>query len=128
MGFDESTVYVEPPKLARACVIVSRHPAAVEFIRHTLTNDPWWKQFLADYSGSVDDIPAVESADYSTVVDKIVLGNVPLQLAAECTMVVAVEFDGDPPRGQEYTLADMRAAHATLRRYSVSASDSPYGD
>ena len=35
--------------------------------------------------------------------------------------VVAVEFQGAPPRGQEYSLADMLSAGAVLRRYRVEA-------
>jgi len=37
--------------------------------------------------------------------------------------VVAVEFSGAPPRGAEYTAADMVAAGARLEAYVVMAFD-----
>lgn len=87
-------------------VIISRHPAAVEFIR---ANDA---RFLA--------APVITgNATPDDVRGKVVAGNIPLSLAALADEVVAVEFDGAPPRGIEYTAADMAAAGARLERYTV---------
>jgi hypothetical protein len=88
-------------------VIVSRHPAAIEFIR----------------AASVDfaDARVIAQATADDVRGKVVAGNLPLHLAAVTAEVVAVEFAGPPPRGLEYTLADMQAAGAKLARYRVSA-------
>jgi len=88
-------------------VIVSRHPAAIEFIR----------------TASVDfaDAPVIAQATADDVRGKVVAGNLPLHLAAVTAEVVAVEFAGAPPRGLEYTLADMQTAGAKLARYRVSA-------
>ena len=71
-------------------VIVSRHPAAIEFIRRE----------LPDFS----DAPVVESATSFDVKGKEVAGNLPLHLAALAKSIWAVEFVGTPPRGQEYGL------------------------
>ena len=86
-------------------IIVSRHPAAVEFIRRA-----------GELPASV---PVLSSVTAEDVRGKVVYGNLPLHLAAEARAVVAVEFTGPPPRGQEYTLADMEAAGARLRLYRV---------
>lgn len=88
-------------------LIVSRHPAAVEFIR---TNAP-------DFAGA--EVKAVATAD--DVRGAVVGGNLPLHLAALAVQVVAVEFTGDPPRGAEYGQAEMIAAGARLARYTVAA-------
>lgn len=87
-------------------VIVSRHPAAVEFIRR---NDA---SFL--------NAPVITgNATSKDVIGRIVAGNLPLSLASEAELVVAIEFAGAPPRGTEYTLEDMIAAGAKLRSYCV---------
>jgi len=86
-------------------VIVSRHPAAVQFVREEL--------------GLGEDVPVLATADAANVRDKVVAGNIPLHLACLCRYVVAVEFD-TPPRGAEYTLEDMRRAGAHLKRYRVT--------
>lgn len=87
-------------------VIISRHPAAIEFIR---ANDA---RFLA--------APVITgNATPDDVRGKVVAGNVPLSLAALADEVVAVEFSGAPPRGAEYSAADMAAAGARLERYTV---------
>lgn len=88
-------------------VIVSRHPAAIEFIRAE----------RPEFAGA----PVLESASASDVAGKVVAGNLPLHLAAWARKVLAVEFTGQAPRGAEYTLADMRAAGARLRAYRVEA-------
>ena len=86
-------------------LIVSRHPAAVEFIRAS----------CPDFS----DAPVIESATADDVRGRIVAGNLPLHLACLADKVYAVEFAGPPPRGAEYGLAEMRAAGARLARYRV---------
>lgn len=88
-------------------VIVSRHPAAVEFIRRELP------EFA--------DAPVVVTATLDDVAGKDVAGNLPLDLAAHANTVFAVCFTGTPPRGQEYSLADMDAAGATIRAFRVQA-------
>jgi hypothetical protein len=88
-------------------LIVSRHPAAVAFIR--------------EESGLDDSVPVLESATAADVCGRVVYGNLPLHLAASALAVVAVEFNGEPPRGREYTLADMQQAGARLRVYQVTS-------
>jgi hypothetical protein len=87
-------------------VIISRHPAAVEFIRATdarFTEAP-----VITGNATPDDVRGC-----------IVAGNIPLSLAALAVEVVAVEFDGAPPRGSEYGVAEMAAAGARLASYIV---------
>lgn len=86
-------------------IIVSRHRAAVEYIREVL---PHFKN-----------VPVLEQATASDVRGVTVAGNLPLQLACLASSVYSVEFDGTPPRGQEYTVADMRAAGARIVQYKV---------
>lgn len=88
-------------------IIVSRHPAAIEFIRRT---DPRFAE-----------APVLLTAAPEDVKGAIVAGNLPLHLAAAAAEVVAVEFSGPAPRGQEYGLEEMIAAGARLRRYRVEA-------
>lgn len=88
-------------------IIVSRHPAAIEFIRQE-ANLP-------------TDTPVIAQATAADVAGKTVYGNLPLHLAALAEAVYSVEFTGQPPRGQEYDLAAMVAAGATLRGYRVTA-------
>ncbi|MHB1950138.1 MAG: CRISPR-associated protein Csx16 [Acidiferrobacteraceae bacterium] len=85
-------------------VIVSRHPAAIEFLRA---------------SAEFADAPVLASASPDDVRGRVVGGNIPLHLAALAAAVVAVEFDGAPPRGAEYGLEEMIAAGARLSRYVV---------
>jgi len=86
-------------------VIVSRHPAAIEFIR-------WQAPEFAT-------APVLASATADDVRGKIVAGNLPLHLAALAAEVVAVEFNGMAPRGFEYDVQDMTDAGARLERYVV---------
>jgi hypothetical protein len=95
-------------------VIVSRHPAAIEFIR--------------DAVALPTDTPVIESATADDVRGRVVYGNLPLHLAAHAAQVVAVEFSGAPPRGQEYDVAAMRAAGARLARYAVASVASPQAE
>lgn len=69
----------------------------------------------------VDGIPVIATATPDHVRDKVVYGNLPLPLACLAREVWVVEFEGTPPRGQEYTLADMLDAGASLRPYVVRA-------
>jgi hypothetical protein len=86
-------------------IIVSRHPAAIAFIRET---DPRFAN-----------APVVAHATADDVRGRHVAGNVPMHLAALATRVTAVEFTGTPPRGAEYTVGDMRAAGARVATYEV---------
>lgn len=86
-------------------IIVSRHPATIEWLRK---NYP-----------QLRDVPVVAQATPEDVAGKVVVGNVPLHLAARAVEVRAVEFTGTPPRGQEYGPAEMEAAGAVLRCYIV---------
>ena len=87
-------------------LIVSRHPAAVEFVRAA----------SPDFAGAPVMTGNVTADD---VRGKHVAGNIPLHLAQYAASVTAVEFDGDPPRGAEYTAEDMSAAGAHLCTYRV---------
>lgn len=87
-------------------VIVTRHPAAVEFIRRTC---PVFAH-----------VPVIESATADDVANAEVAGNLPMHLAALADVVMAVEFDGPAPRGVEYTADDMAACGARLVPYIVT--------
>lgn len=91
----------------RVDIIVSRHVGAIEWIR---TNVP----------GVGEDTPVRASVVADDVRGKVVCGNLPLQLAALAERVLAVEFAGPPPRGNEYTAAEMAAAGARVAAYTVS--------
>jgi hypothetical protein len=87
-------------------IIISRHPAAVEFVRRERPE--------------LVDAPVVAQATAEDVRGKRVFGNLPLSLAAVAAEVWVIEFSGDPAsRGQEYGLAEMDAAGARLARYVV---------
>lgn len=85
-------------------VIVSRHPATIEFIKKELP------ELFAD-------APVLSNATAEDLRGKIVAGNLPLNLAAECEVVYTVLFTGAPPRGQEYSPEEMRAAGAYIAPY-----------
>lgn len=87
-------------------LICTRHPAAVAFCQRALGSTV--PVFTGNVTGEV-------------VKDKVVAGVLPLHLAAQASMVLAIEFAGAPPRGQEYDLAAMDAAGAKLVAYSVKA-------
>ena len=91
-------------------IIVSRHPATVAYLRDELGPD--WSSVPAIASATADDVRGV-----------IVAGNLPLHLAALAASVIAVEFDGDPPRGAEYGRTEMEAAGVRLSRYVVTAAE-----
>ena len=98
---------------AKDVVIVSRHPATVEYIREEL------EKLFRD----VNSIPVLASATVEDCQDKKVWGNVPLNLASVAKTVHAVEFSGAPPRGQEYTLADMKAGGVVITEYKVMTNE-----
>ena len=87
-------------------LIVSRHEAAIKFIREEM---PEFRDAEVMASVRPDDVDG-----------KVVAGNLPLSFAARALIVYAIGFDGEPPRGQEYSLADMRDAGAKLTGFTVS--------
>lgn len=121
-------------------IIVSRHPAAVEFVaerlggfvdggRVVIRHEPLnVNVFDVDVNGnpfpSAPDevIPVVALATAEDVRGAVVYGNIPLHLAASAAHVWAIEFDGAPPRGTEYGVEEMKSAGARLRRYKVEAT------
>jgi hypothetical protein len=122
--------------MSENCVVVSRHPAALEFIACSLSTegiegrvcgdriDFAIRPDLGDHfdpAGTLtDSIPVIRGdAIPDDVAGKHVYGNVPLCLAALAHRVTVIEFTGKPPRGQEYTLADMLSAGARLTDYCV---------
>lgn len=86
-------------------LIVSRHPAAIEFCR---SHAPFAHAEVLTGTVSASDVRG-----------RVVAGVLPFALAAECARFYAVEFTGAPPRGQEYSCAEMRAAGARLVEYRV---------
>ena len=99
-------------------VIVSRHPAAIKFIADNIgaTCEPTLEVVGADGLK----IHVLSEATIEDVEGAIVYGNIPLSLASFAHAVFAVEFEGTPPRGAEYTLKDMVDAGAYLEVYQVS--------
>lgn len=85
-------------------VIVSRHEALVKWLE---------KQGI---SGEV--VSHVANADQ--IRGKVVVGNLPLGLAAEAKEVWSVDMEVPPERrGSEMTLEDMEAFGARLAKYKV---------
>jgi putative CRISPR-associated protein (TIGR02620 family) len=95
-------------------VIITRHAGALEWLRR--------------HYPELAEAPVVPTASTDDVRGKVAVGNLPLSLAAEAAEVWAVEFDGTPPRGAEYSADDMEAAGARLRRYRVTALGEPEGE
>ena len=93
-------------------IIVSRHKAAVQFIR--------------DHDPRFEHSRVIENATEDDIYGNIVAGNLPMKLARLCKYVVAVEFRNNPPRGQEYTTADMEAAGGYLQAYTVRKAGDEY--
>jgi len=91
-------------------VIVSRHSGAVEWLRQQ------------GITGEV--IPHV--GDAAQIQGRIVVGALPLHLAAECAEVWAVDMPGLRPeqRGQDLTPSEMDAAGASITRYVVRRVES----
>jgi hypothetical protein len=65
------------------------------------------------------DAPVMASVTAADVAGACVAGNLPLDLAAQACVVYAITFAGQPPRGQEYNLADMDAAGARIQGFVV---------
>ena len=96
----------------RRPVIVTRHPAAEEFIREEIARS------------EVEDLGpprmrCLPSVTEEQVRGRRVYGNLPLHLAALAESVVGIEFRGAPPRGREYGIEEMREAGAYLCRYVI---------
>lgn len=90
-------------------IIVSRHPAAIEFIRNE----------LPEFS----DAPVLASASADDVRDAHVAGNLPLDLAAEARVVRAIVYPaGRAPRGAEYTVEQMYECGAAIKSFYVFAA------
>ena len=86
-------------------VIVSRHPAAVAFIRCERPE--------------LIDAPVLAEVTSDDVRGKHVIGNLPLHLAALAASVEVIEFTGGAPRAREYGIQEMDAAGAHLSAYVV---------
>lgn len=108
-------------------VIVSRHPAAIQFIASAIdgevrSNDPAFDGPVVLYVNQFGDnsfARIVAAANAEDVRGRIVYGNLPLHLAALAAEVRAIEFAGAPPRGLEYSLEDMVAAGAKIVAYKI---------
>lgn len=117
-------------------IIVSRHPAAIEFIARELDGEIV-ERTLSGKTGKYIKIRATPESDPQHKCDhhlwsilasatpddvrgKIVYGNLPLHLAALAAELHVIEFADTAPLGAEYTLAEMDAAGARLTRYRVS--------
>ena len=86
-------------------LIVSRHPGAIDWLQQYF---PWLR-----------DAEVRESVTVSDVAGRVVVGNIPLFLAAECAAYYAIEFAGAPPRGAEYGVKEMVESGARLTCYRV---------
>lgn len=86
-------------------IIVSRHPAAVEFIARELggdlTSDGLFVFVGDDRGNRLYDVPVLTSATADDVRGKHVYGNLPLHLAALAAEVTVIEF-GDRARLFDY--------------------------
>lgn len=112
-------------------VLVSQHKGAHQWVASLLTNENFTCEVKGDtlaisgraetpYAGEYYEKPIVAgNAKPEDVKGKVVLGNLPLKLAALANEVIAIEFDGAPPRGAEYGVKEMEAAGARLAKYVV---------
>ncbi len=93
----------------RETVIVTRHAGMVEWLA------------LHGYTGNV--LAQVKRSD---VIGKVVVGVLPMHLAAVAAEIVTVDMPGLTPeqRGQDLTPAEMDAAGATISRYVVTKIES----
>lgn len=122
-------------------LIVTRHKGALDWLarhlypghhRGVVTDDAieWWPLGLEP--GDPENAPWRRIRHVATATPEdvrpaasppgavhVVVGNVPLHLAAVATAVIAIEFDGPAPRGAEYTADDMERAGARLAYYRV---------
>lgn len=90
----------------RETVIVSRHAGAVEWLRRQ------------GIEGAV-----IEQATAEDVRGRIVVGNLPLHLAAEAHQIGSIDLPGvtREQRGRDLTPEEMQAAGAVIRWYIVAA-------
>jgi hypothetical protein len=91
-------------------VVISRHEGEIQFILKTLRLPDGVRIIRGD-------------ATEADVAGKIIIGNVPLALASVASKVLAIEFSGTPPRGEEYSFDDMRAAGASIVGYAVRTAE-----
>ena len=93
----------------RETLIVTRHAGMVEWLA------------LHGYTGNV--LAQVKRSD---VIGKVVVGVLPMHLAAVAAEIVTVDMPGLTPeqRGQDLTPAEMDAAGATISRYVVTKIES----
>lgn len=99
-------LFEKEQELRAKALIVSRHPATVEWIRK---NHALWRN-----------APAIPAATPEQVVGKIVAGNLPLGLAVQAEEYWAVEFSGPAPRGTEFGLEEMERSGAHLVPYRIT--------
>jgi len=125
-------------------VIVTRHAGAAEWLARNFFQShdhnarvvydtagaparikvtPAWDPHAPEGTGPGADhgfsVPVVASATPEQVNGRRVVGNLPMALAYLCERFAAVEFDGPPPRGAEYSADDMDAAGARVVEYAV---------
>ena len=96
------------PPFRSNLVVISRHSGAIEWLREEF---------------GIEGIPIISgNAIPEDVSGKWIIGNVPLALACHALngIIFAIEFTGTPPRGQEFSANDMRAAGAHIVEYRVS--------
>lgn len=86
-------------------LIVSKHPSVTQFIK--------------DQAILGDDIRVISDPKPEDVSGNIVYGNLPLELAALCHLVIMVEYDADPPQDPDFTVDDMLDAGARLSACKV---------
>lgn len=90
-------------------IIVSRHPAAISFVK----TDPRFR-----------DADVIAQAAESDVAGNIVAGNLPLRLAALCARYYYLEIPlSRDQRGTELGPEEMRGAGARLTRFFVLTAD-----
>ena len=87
-------------------IVVTRHKGLVEWLRQ--------KGFIGE------DVRVIEHATVDDVRGEVVVGVLPLHLAAEAEEVWAVELNIPPEmRGKELTAADIDRFAGAIRRYKV---------
>lgn len=90
-------------------LIVTRHPGAVEWLRN-----------LGIEGETVAHVETLPETPH------IIVGVLPLHLAVSALQeghrVVVIQFTGPPPRGGEYTAAEMDAAGAYLAEFGLELS------
>lgn len=100
-------------------IIVSRHPAAVAFVRATA--EAQYARFCEENNVQFESFVVVEQATSDLVAGQIVYGNLPLHLACLAHKYFAIEMPdlSRSERGKEMTADEMRAAGARIVEYSV---------